>query len=1419
MTDYPLQIFLTSLHSDGIAISVRDYKQLLIIFQTGGNWTVSRLKNVLTAFLAIDIEQQELIHRRFDKYFEKEMEPDKELSEFDICQVINDLKALSTNEHSCTLKTPSEIKQVKPMELEVTQKKSKYWWGLAVLLIVMIVIIGAIMMKNEHTIINVPELKSAIELSHQVLNFGFKDINTHTYKQITISNNGSKQIGIQDIRKLNETSEPFIISTTNLPIELHSNENIVISVGFNPKKEGVFINHLEIIYNAEKQDDHIAIAIKGTAIKSVPQVRKRLYTDVPYIKEIRYEKIEQETSWKIYVGISLILLLCLLIYSYYLYSLKKGPKNKKAKSSTAGPKFFDPNSIGGKLRPRLDENTLVYLADSMSYFKSTTPSKELNVPNSIKTTVYTGGIPSCEFFARKKVRTLVILEDAYAEALDWNPVSKELADGMIRYGIPVIFGKFRGTPDKFKAQDGTVFHLDDLEDHRHGILLLVFTDGKSFQGLKNKFDLEAIARWPMVAWMELRNKRFWDESSDLPIQYNIPVYPATSAGLVQAINDFLTEQGLSDKSTETITNKYLPNIYRKKPELWIEHFLGDALLWAQDCAMIQPISSSMAQNLREEFYPHLSEDQIECLHALPNTTTIESNIHFSNEMLKTLRKGFMSRKTEDEQNQIIQFILDQVEKAKPDVPKDCLAYLTWESIKERVRLEMGNDCDLKRFEELLNSPLGESISDRLANFSFYDDDKIPIREPKNKKAKLRLAKVYGNPLGINLISNIHKVYYILLLLSVSLTFGWSIQLFLVANADITKVEIVGSTEIAARLERWENNYWKYESTMNSIVLLKKFLQNDTKYRLFLYRNGFYTVNEFCMTNRVKTIFIISEKDIQKKCIEEYPDIGLTVKRCSENEITQSNRPLKKITWKNRISFNLDRFQSIGLEFVNENLSQSGLIDFRNILLETGSIDFLYSIQSQTTEKKLRALRLLSTEIHPSSCQLVSWSNYKIAVDEQAGIERILDLGNISSLSNELKDVFEPGYNTYIFEKNLLNKIVNAKVIGKGQPVVLLRPESKYRAPNPLAYNKPSEIWFHERFDQLLNPWIIVSSQDNVPIYHSNKKKLKKGTANFLDKFEVIRKEDHSIQIRGLQGTNDNKVGWVSIDKFLIFEKALQSEYSIFHKAVFDIFGDKVKKSPDIIRLRRSPHLSAPFSKQNLEVNNSDFYFIFQYYPNEYSPEYVLLGNSYYYLFSASILNTKDVILGWASIKDIVIWSNREGYLIKKTKKENYLTTKMNLLKFNNHIYYDNADDNVIFINRTDNVNSSKQFVKYILLSRKEIENFLQSFAGCIEQLNIKDLFYDIYKFFSKNYERIDPLTIEKAFRTKFGIQMNIDCPLFKIELSQFLEQLDETPEEDLYYFSESLCKAIYRLKKIYHEDQFFTNFHIKYIWVEETSLP
>ena len=165
---------------------------------------------------------------------------------------------------------------------------------------------------------------------------------------------------------------------------------------------------------------------------------------------------------------------------------------------------------------------------------------------SIEATGRNGGVPALKFYNRKQIRSLLILEDTLAEPRAWNPIAGELAEGMAQRGVPVVHGRFTNTPNAFKTPDGAAYELEDLEDRRRGLLVLIFTDGKGIDRETGAFALEALTHWPMVAWMELREPRHWDETSTLPTHYGFPLYPATPDGLLQAVSRFLSERGSLD---------------------------------------------------------------------------------------------------------------------------------------------------------------------------------------------------------------------------------------------------------------------------------------------------------------------------------------------------------------------------------------------------------------------------------------------------------------------------------------------------------------------------------------------------------------------------------------------------------------------------------------------------------------------------------------------------------------------------------------------------------------------------------------------------------------------------------------------------------------------------------------------------------
>ena len=118
------------------------------------------------------------------------------------------------------------------------------------------------------------------------------------------------------------------------------------------------------------------------------------------------------------------------------------------------------------------------------------------MPASVAATAERGGIPALHFQRRKRLRQVLVLEDAYAEALAWNPIAGELAAGFSRRGIPVLHGRFRGVPDRFRTAEGVEVLLEDLEDQRRAYRSSSSATARDYAGPTIAL-LEVLARWSL----------------------------------------------------------------------------------------------------------------------------------------------------------------------------------------------------------------------------------------------------------------------------------------------------------------------------------------------------------------------------------------------------------------------------------------------------------------------------------------------------------------------------------------------------------------------------------------------------------------------------------------------------------------------------------------------------------------------------------------------------------------------------------------------------------------------------------------------------------------------------------------------------------------------------------------------------------
>ena len=686
-----------------------------------------------------------------------------------------------------------------------------------------------------------------------------------------------------------------------------------------------------------------------------PEPAQRLYPDMPAVERVEYYPLpEPSRRWMLYAALALLSLLATMGYGVHLHRARKVPEDRPAQFNKGAPRHFSLAGVGGPRAPLLDDETLDQLADSMGYFRSERPGRRVDAGASVAATVRNLGIPRIVFQRQKQVRALLVLEDRFAEHLAWNTMAAELARGMAPRGVPVIHGHYEGAPDPFRLEDGTVVHLEDLEDRRRGILVLVFSDRWPGHGEgRAHFALERLARWPMVAWLRFEGGSGRCEVGSVKFEIPIPTFPATPEGIRAAIGGFLTERAHDSAHDsrpppgDAHDGRYdrrntAPGAARLDARL--EQLLGDALPWARDCALLQPIPPGLADALRREFYPHLPPERLGRLFALPDTRHTPSGLRFSAPVLDVLRGGFEARHpprkrvyppslsgslskesskaierdsdndsdagtgpprrpfmpTPPSQEAIRAFIGKALDKARPTLAEGeapGLAYLKWEMAKERLRLDAGEaGNDLARLAELEKSPLGPALVADL-------EERPPRHLPANPKARQRLASLPGNPLRLRKLKAFpltrpQKALAAALVLCCVGFAGKGVVDWRgargegpVDNFEIVS-ELVGELPLAdIRLERRIGDDWEIVGDRDR----GGWLPENTDHRLVLYGNGHRTIREFTTRAGQGTRLHMARRDEWADCREERREIGLTVVRCGADGhgVDWGKRPLPK----------------------------------------------------------------------------------------------------------------------------------------------------------------------------------------------------------------------------------------------------------------------------------------------------------------------------------------------------------------------------------------------------------------------------------------------------------------------------------------------------------------------------------------------
>lgn len=728
-----LEPFLSSLSRDGFHITAGDYRRIGIVLRSEGAWTVTRLKTVLAALLAKNPKQEELFLRRFESFFGVEWNNALFAIEGGDAQAVDELRSAVEAAANLPPPPPFVIQSISPTQVytgagdfTLTILGENFTPALKVF------VDGRPLTTrffNERRVLAVvPSTFASLAGTRHVVVCGQGGEDCSNHISFEVSPKPENRLVALFWRVLGLVSFEQAMVFGGILLLAGVVTVFLTNDGPNPKNGSTGGGGAGGIGPGE------LVPLSSPSPTPTPQAGLR-----------------EDLASKVY---ALMLLGLGALYCLYLNWLMSTPKNKPKTWKPDAPQHFPLEQIGGKSPPRLGRRVLDRAAESLRYYESDEASEVLDVDASVEASGQGGGLPTLIYQSKKIIPTVLIFEDAYAEPTAWNSISGEAAEGLRRRGVQVLSGKFFESPLRLHAPNQVTHQLDRLEEQKGNLLLLYFSDSKCFHE-HNAHALRLLSRWPKIAWMELREPKFWDEDTGRVALHNIPVFPATPDGLLKAVTHLSAEHPPQRSGNESAADwRGVPVYSGGNLYTYVEYVLGDALPWAQACAMIQPVTLGLADRLRLKFLPRLPAERVGRLFALPNSTYNKAGLNFSTPILSVLRHGFTRRWNEVEQRKILLFILERIREVEPS-PPESLAHLSWEYVYERVRLEVEPDQALRELAGLAQTPLRDTIKaefqrvrvpSALPGTNVSSFNQIPLRRrPASHDSWKRLRLLTGSP--------------------------------------------------------------------------------------------------------------------------------------------------------------------------------------------------------------------------------------------------------------------------------------------------------------------------------------------------------------------------------------------------------------------------------------------------------------------------------------------------------------------------------------------------------------------------------------------------------------------------------------------------------------------------------------------------
>lgn len=308
----------------------------------------------------------------------------------------------------------------------------------------------------------------------------------------------------------------------------------------------------------------------------------------------------------------------------------------------------------GRREPFLSVGLAGEIAEIIGYRRGAPDPRRLDLPRTIA--AHARGADPLHLCAeaRRELPTLLILEDARAEAMAWHTLADEFAGILTQRGVYTERIAYPGS--FFIRHDGRLTGRPEAEAVEVVVgapgwtVAIVFGEAQRLARADADF-LANVAENGPVIFLDLHDRTLWDARQDALRRRGIRVNEATGRGL----RDALAEVFAPDRMF--LAHEQPAAAEAERPSLDCD---GEFKDWASDCALVEPISFALAEELRRAdvagaaqhpryigLGPESPTLAFSRLAALPGSWTGPEGLRFDLRLRRKLLGHFESRSLEE----------------------------------------------------------------------------------------------------------------------------------------------------------------------------------------------------------------------------------------------------------------------------------------------------------------------------------------------------------------------------------------------------------------------------------------------------------------------------------------------------------------------------------------------------------------------------------------------------------------------------------------------------------------------------------------------------------------------------------------------------------------------------------------------------